>query len=582
MYELYAMFPFEQVEKNSRVIIYGAGRAGLNFWRQAGESGYCHILCLVDKDEKKHNSAIKGIEALSNQDNYDYVVISQINFAVRRRVRDDLLSMGVPEDKIIMPKDSNLMYWSLDGMMQNSIDGIKEKDAELIEEDAKNLVSSDRLDIGIKWLLIRDIMNNVDNPANKSLYTRHIMAWTHGKEGFMPTSGRIKDGVNEYLKEAKKIVESIKENGFNKANAVPVSEDDEPLDGVHRIASCIEADVPIWIKRCPGLKPDIKTYKWYLENGFGTDDMLRIYRAFCDLYKGNYGIAVLFGPAMDLWDYLIKQMEKHFKVVGYVDLNFESNYIAFETLINEMYFYKWEYQNENIDRKISLLKLSPLKMRVVVLSDEMNKEGDFYGKLKEFKMMMRDATFFDFSDIELQMHSSDNPIEANHLAKVLLSPNNLNVIRHRFKSNYRKEFIDRIISVKKKVMEAEVSLDDIVVVNSMVLEALGIRESRDLDILCKPDKAGVLTEKGLDPCLWFYSQEDIVRYINDDNCYFMFNGLKFLNLEYVKEKKEKHGREKDLNDLRLIELYNEMAMVYDERTALKEGIFEEIKRRRLN
>ena len=202
--------------------------------------------------------------------------------------------------------------------------------------------------------------------------------------------------------------------------------------------------------------------------------------------------------------------------------------------------------------------------------------------MKEFKNQMRDATFFDFNDIELQIHGSDNQIEANHLAKVFLSPNNLNVIKHRFKSCYRKEFIDNIVSVKKRVMEAGVPLDDIVAVNSMVLEALGIREARDIDIICMPEKKSVLMEKGMETFAWFYSADDVKRFISDDNCYFIFNGLKFLNLEFVKEKKEKHDREKDKNDIRLINLYNEMVMVYDEREKLKEGIFEEIKRRRLN
>ena len=580
MYELYAMFPFEQVEKNSRVIIYGAGRAGLNFARQAGR--YCQIVCLVDKDERKHNSAIKGLEKLKDETSYDYIVISQINFAIRRRIKEDLIKLGVSASKIILPEDDNLMYWSLDGMMQNTIDGVKEKDAELIEMNARELVSADRLDIGIKWLLIRDIMNNVDNAENKSLYTRHILAWTQGKEGFMPSSGRIKDGVIEYINEAKRLVENIKENGYDKTKPVPVSVDFEPLDGVHRIASCIEADECIWIKKCPGLKPDIKNYKWYIDNGFSTDDMLRIYRAFCDLYQGNYGIAVLFGPAIDMWNFIVKQMENHFKVVGYVDLDFESNYIAYETLINEMYFYKWEYHNDNIDNKISLLKLASLKLRVVILSDENSNGKNLFGEMKEFKLLMRDSTFFDFNDIELQIHSSDNQIEANHLAKVFLSPNNLNVIRHRFRNTYRKKFIDNIVLLKKRVMEAEIPLDDVVVVNSAVLEALGIRESKDIDIICRPEQRSRLLDKGLDADSWLYSAQDVLKFINDDNCYFMFNGLKFLNLEYIKDKKIKHGRKKDIEDLRLIDLYNELVMVYDERRFLREGMLEEIKRRRMN
>ena len=582
MYELYALFPFEQVEKNSRVIIYGAGRAGLNFWRQAGQNGYCNIICLVDKDEKKHNSAVKGLEVLQDINSYDFVVISQINFAVRRRIKDDLISYGVPEEKIILPSDNNLMYWSLDGMMQSSLSGIKERESDLVKMDARNLVSADRLDIGIKWLLVRDIMNNVDNPANKSLYARHIMAWTQGKEGFMPSSGRIKDGVQEYIDEARKIIEDIKANGFDKSHAVPLSSDNEPLDGIHRIASCIEADEPVWIKRCPGLKPEIKLYyKWYMENGFDTDDLLRIYRAYCDLYKGAFGIVVLFGPALDLWNYLLKQLERQFKLVGYVDLNFESNYIAYENLINEMYFYKWVYNSDEINHKISLLKLAPLKLRVIVLSDENSKEN-FYGKLKEFKLNMREATFFDFDDIELQIHSSDNEEEANHLAKVLLSPNNLNVIRHRFNNNYRKEFIDNIVKIKKIIMEAGVPLDEILVVNSMVLEALGIRNARDIDVMCRQENKGRLTENGLDTSSWPYYCENINRLLTDDNCYFIFNGMKFLNIDFLKEKKQKGGREKDKRDIRLIDLYNEMTMVYDERKELKQGIFEEIKRRRMN
>ena len=398
----------------------------------------------------------------------------------------------------------------------------------------------------------------------------------------MPSSGRIKDGVIEYINEAKRLVENIKENGYDKTKPVPVSVDFEPLDGVHRIASCIEADECIWIKKCPGLKPDIKNYKWYIDNGFSTDDMLRIYRAFCDLYQGNYGIAVLFGPAIDMWNFIVKQMENHFKVVGYVDLDFESNYIAYETLINEMYFYKWEYHNDNIDNKISLLKLASLKLRVVILSDENSNGKNLFGEMKEFKLLMRDSTFFDFNDIELQIHSSDNQIEANHLAKVFLSPNNLNVIRHRFRNTYRKKFIDNIVLLKKRVMEAEIPLDDVVVVNSAVLEALGIRESKDIDIICRPEQRSRLLDKGLDADSWLYSAQDVLKFINDDNCYFMFNGLKFLNLEYIKDKKIKHGRKKDIEDLRLIDLYNELVMVYDERRFLREGMLEEIKRRRMN
>ena len=62
MQTLYALFPFEQVEKDARVIIYGAGRAGLNFVRQVESGNYCKVVAIVDKNAKKHNSKIEVFE----------------------------------------------------------------------------------------------------------------------------------------------------------------------------------------------------------------------------------------------------------------------------------------------------------------------------------------------------------------------------------------------------------------------------------------------------------------------------------------------------------------------------------------
>lgn len=594
MYELYALFPFEQVEKNSNVIIYGAGRAGLNFVRQAGGSGYCNIVCMVDSDEKKHGLDVYGLERLLDTDTYDYVVISPINFAVRKRIRDDLTAYGVPKEKIVVPSDSNLLYWSLDGMLQHNINGVSVHEYDAIEMDARELVSARRLDIGIKWLLMRDMMNDVENEANLSLYSRHIFAWTGGREGFMPTSGYIRDGINEYLENARALVKDIKQNGFDINHAVPVSDKNEPLDGVHRISSCIEADMPIWVKRHPGLKPDIKDYRWYLDNGFSTEDMQRIYKAFCDLYKGSFAIVVLFAPAKDLWDFIIKQLENKFQLAGYTDLCFEDNYIAFENLINDMYFYKWEYGSREITDKISLLKLSELKMRVIVLSDEKCKGENLYGQLKDFKYALRDATFYDFMDIEAQIHSSDNEREAYHLSEVLLSPNNINYLRHRFKQNYRKDFIKSLVNFKKTIIEHNVPIENICIINSASMEVMGLRDSVEVDFICLEEELKELKElkelyrkakrkEGVaELSCDFYSAEKARRMILDDNCHFNFFGLKFLNLEYVKEKKILNGRYKDKRDIRLIDLFNEMVMVYDKNAALKKGLYEEtIKRRNI-
>lgn len=594
MYELYALFPFEQVEKDSRVIIYGAGIAGLNFVRQAGGSGYCKIICMVDSDSSKHNNTIFGLEKLLDLDSYDYVVVSPINFAIRKRIGEDLIALGVPSPKVIIPNDNNLLYWSLGGMLQHNIDGVGVREYDAVEIAAKSLVSAERLDIGIKWLLMRDIMNHQENPSIRSLYARHIYAWTQGREGFMPTSGKIKDGINEYIDSAKKLIEEISENKCNPEYAVPISADNEPLDGVHRIAACIEADIPLWVRKRPGLKPDIKPYTWYLENGFTTSDMQRIYHAFCDLYQGQYGILVLFSPAKDLWNFMLKQLEHKFQVVGYVDIELESNYIAFENLINDMYFYKWAYGSKQILDKINMLKLSELKIRVVIISDKKCNGENLYEQLREFKLALRESTYFDLGNIELQFHSSDNEAEARHLCRVLLSPNNLKYVQHRFKPSYRKDFIDALINLKKTLIERNVPIENICIINSSSMEVMGIRESCDVDFICLEENKNALFDlyplsqataktAGIhELSIDYYTAEKARQYILDDNYHFIFFGFKFLNLELVREKKMAHNREKDKKDLRLLDLYDEMVMVYDKDSALKKGIYEETVKRRLH
>lgn len=325
--------------------------------------------------------------------------------------------------------------------------------------------------------------------------------------------------------------------------------------------------------------------------------MQRILKSFCDLYPGKYAIAVMYASAENLWDFILKQLECKFKIAGYVDLDFESNYIAFENVVRDMYFYKWQYGSSEINDKISLLKLAPLKLRVVVISDEKCNKENLYGQLREFKLGIREATVFDFNNIEIQFHSSDNEREAQNLCQVLLSPNNIKYLHHRFKQIYRKDFIDALTDFKKKILERNVPIENVCIINSGSMEVMGIRDSAEVDFICLEENFSELSDmsanmyirdkgeskKGLSELSCeYYSSEKARQLILDDNYHFIFYGIKFLNLEFVREKKVLNDRQKDRNDIRLIDLFNEMAMVYDDKLALKKGIYEEVKRRRMH
>lgn len=105
------LFPFGEVKPNARVIIYGAGKVGLDFMRQITRSNYAQLLCMVEKDYQM----IQGISdvavpvvsrerLLQFTDNYDIILIAVLNQKISLEVKQELCGRGIPESKIILPK----------------------------------------------------------------------------------------------------------------------------------------------------------------------------------------------------------------------------------------------------------------------------------------------------------------------------------------------------------------------------------------------------------------------------------------------------------------------------------------------
>ena len=97
------LFPFDQVKKNSKIIIYGAGDVGRQYLSQIKSLNYCHCLYIVDKNHRKFSSIdgvkVRAIESLESTDDFDYIVIAS------SRPNDEkyrsLSSMNIPDSKII-------------------------------------------------------------------------------------------------------------------------------------------------------------------------------------------------------------------------------------------------------------------------------------------------------------------------------------------------------------------------------------------------------------------------------------------------------------------------------------------------
>lgn len=94
------LFPFELVEKGSRIILYGAGRVGCSYYRQILYSGYCRLVAWVDKDHQEKGMGIRSPEVLL-EETYDHVIIALNGQRGAKRLSADLERKGIPGGKII-------------------------------------------------------------------------------------------------------------------------------------------------------------------------------------------------------------------------------------------------------------------------------------------------------------------------------------------------------------------------------------------------------------------------------------------------------------------------------------------------
>lgn len=94
------VFPFQEIKKGSKVILYGAGDVGTCFYTQLKASEYCNVVAWVDSNYKKIDNEIIENPEIITKLKYDYIVIAILSSDAINEVSKYLESIGVPADKI--------------------------------------------------------------------------------------------------------------------------------------------------------------------------------------------------------------------------------------------------------------------------------------------------------------------------------------------------------------------------------------------------------------------------------------------------------------------------------------------------
>lgn len=93
-------FPFEKIERDSKIVLIGAGIMGRHFYSQIMLSGYCDIVCWAEQENPAELKYISKLEDIKNCQ-FDYAVIAYVQPRLIEAAMDVLNEMRFDNAKII-------------------------------------------------------------------------------------------------------------------------------------------------------------------------------------------------------------------------------------------------------------------------------------------------------------------------------------------------------------------------------------------------------------------------------------------------------------------------------------------------
>lgn len=287
------LFPFEVVKPGSRIILYGASGLGYKFYRQIVTSGYCQLVAWVDKQYdwyRRLNLPVDPPETVLSC-NADSFVIAAEKESVYKSIFNSLANYGIPPEKI---------YWRNDYGLKADI--VAKYDAARICNEAQNavevnpirLISPSRMDIVVRVIYARELLENINNGEGYRLYAK-IMERVNGFHEdvdnfflayFSDYTG--KSGQNSFLASFRDLLKSMQEVGFRRESFIPINKHGQLINGAHRCAAALALGIRAFVRKypCDGMTFDYSA-AWLRRNGISEQEISYIERYYCELMAGN-------------------------------------------------------------------------------------------------------------------------------------------------------------------------------------------------------------------------------------------------------------------------------------------------------
>lgn len=275
------LFPFTEVEKGSRIVLYGAGAVGYQFYNQLRTLKYCEDVKWVDGQYEWYSYMGLPVESPASiiADETDVVVIAVEKESAYRSITEVLKSLGVSEEKLL---------WKESYCLKEDIYVCRDKNhckemERAVETNPATLLEANRMNVVVRYLYAKAFLENKNFDKARELYRKLIMAENNAEE---PLTNSVyayfsdysqKKGLDDFEASCQKLLISMKENGFQKEHFIPVGADGVMINGTHRLAAALALGINVWTVKFDALQGNMfffeYTCEWLRENGFGEEEI---------------------------------------------------------------------------------------------------------------------------------------------------------------------------------------------------------------------------------------------------------------------------------------------------------------------
>lgn len=430
-------------------------------------------------------------------------------------------------------------------------------DDNCVEEivDARSLLSSYRFDLyGILFYIDQKVKGVSDLSYAKEVYKERTRAMT----GFSLSEigNDNKTSFDDFVIVLDKLIDDFQNNQYDyEKTLIPVDKKGQPIDGAHRISCAAYFNEKVKVLRF--LNREVTPYDYqyvireFLPNDIADQMALESLNWHDDLY------VFFFWPKAhnnsDKLQESLKLISQETSILYQIE--YKLTYEAVKNLMIQLYGHMdWvgtiEDGFSNITGKADEVWAGNGKLRIVMVRAKSCDE------ILSLKSKVRELFGIGLASV----HSTDNMRETVLAMNALLNPNSrhhlLNADVTKYKNSYK-----LFTRFKCLVEQNGFDKNEFVIDASMVLSIYGIRPARDLDYYCLHNESSKhypfdeYIEEHDDTQKKYYSLP-ISDLINNPQCYFVFNELKFVSLNNLLSFKRRRysftHESKDAEDIKLI------------------------------